>query len=56
MERLETATELFIECQYRRMSCEKECPLNQPIHEHSEHPTFCELLTVVNENFNVKEA
>ena len=29
------------------------CPLNTPVNEWEEHPTFCELLTEVDEKYTV---
>lgn len=47
---------MFEECGYRRMSCEAECPLNRPVHKHSEQPTICATLTDLSNNLPTVEA
>ena len=44
-----TAVGQFIQC---RGIC-SECPLNKAVNENSEHPTFCEQLTEVNEKYTL---
>jgi hypothetical protein len=46
-QQLMTAVGYFLQC---KQICQT-CPLNRPINEGDEHPTFCELLSEVAEKF-----
>ncbi|KKL84568.1 hypothetical protein LCGC14_1963380 [marine sediment metagenome] len=39
----------FVAC---RQECEG-CPLHNPVNEWSEHPTYCEMLTEIEQNYTV---
>jgi len=39
------------DCERDIIDCDNSCPLNRPVNEHSEHPTFCELLYEVDEKY-----
>lgn len=45
---LEKAVSLYLQCDHE---C-AQCKLNQPVDEHSEHPTYCDMLVRIDNNFN----
>jgi len=51
---LPEAVKCYMECQYPEIPCKPKCPLNKPIREWSEHPTFCEVLTEVQQHLENK--
>lgn len=45
---LEKAVALYHQCDHYCTAC----PLNKPVNEHSEHPTYCDMLVGIDNNFN----
>jgi len=41
---------IFVMC---KQECEG-CPLNKPVNEWEEHPTYCELLTKVEQKYTIR--